>query len=217
MNKKQCLICKELFSKPQNYSDKQWSLRQFCSKKCGATKLSYDANEIALMYIRDKKSSSEIGEKLNMSAMHVRRILKSLNIDIRPASEYQKLSHSRPDVRQKMALAKKGTNLSENAKQKLRERTGPKNPNWNGGLTVLANGYIYFTASPENGVHANRALHCVIAEWAFGGPIPKGFHVHHIDGNKLNNNPENLAVMSASEHAKLHTGDRENGKRSKSM
>ncbi|MCX8649972.1 HNH endonuclease [Gilliamella sp. B2776] len=41
----------------------------------------------------------------------------------------------------------------------------------------------------------------------------KGEHVHHIDGNKLNNNPNNLIILSASEHAKIHTGDRQNGKR----
>lgn len=28
--------------------------------------------------------------------------------------------------------------------------------------------------------------------------------VHHIDGNKKNNSPENLLVMSQSDHVKLH-------------
>lgn len=36
------------------------------------------------------------------------------------------------------------------------------------------------------------------------GPIPKGFHVHHIDGNPLNNDISNLECIKASEHLKRH-------------
>jgi len=35
------------------------------------------------------------------------------------------------------------------------------------------------------------------------GPI-SGFHVHHIDSNTLNNRADNLAVLSPSEHQRLH-------------
>lgn len=38
------------------------------------------------------------------------------------------------------------------------------------------------------------------------GPIPKGYVIHHIDEDKLNNNIDNLAIMSRSEHAKHHHG-----------
>ena len=34
--------------------------------------------------------------------------------------------------------------------------------------------------------------------------IPKGFCVHHIDGNKQNNDISNLALLSISAHSKLH-------------
>lgn len=43
--------------------------------------------------------------------------------------------------------------------------------------------------------------HRLVAEWTLG-PIPKGYHVDHLDGNSLNNNPENLQYLSPSEHAK---------------
>lgn|SRR3990167_2932192 len=38
--------------------------------------------------------------------------------------------------------------------------------------------------------------------------VPKGFVIHHIDQNKLNNNPNNLFLISRSDHLKLHWGIR---------
>jgi hypothetical protein len=45
--------------------------------------------------------------------------------------------------------------------------------------------------------------HRVIAEKLFG-PIPPGHHVHHKDGNRHNNSPENLEILSAADHAREH-------------
>jgi hypothetical protein len=36
------------------------------------------------------------------------------------------------------------------------------------------------------------------------GQIPKGYAIHHIDFNKLNNKLENLEMLNHSEHAKKH-------------
>lgn len=38
----------------------------------------------------------------------------------------------------------------------------------------------------------------------YNGVIPKGYHIHHKDKNKFNNNIENLEMLSAREHEKLH-------------
>lgn len=38
------------------------------------------------------------------------------------------------------------------------------------------------------------------------GPIPEGWHVHHRDGDKLNNRPENLEALPWPEHKRVHEG-----------
>lgn len=43
------------------------------------------------------------------------------------------------------------------------------------------------------------------------GPIPKGHHIHHIDGNHSNNNPENLMCVTAQEHYDIHYSQKDYG------
>lgn len=50
-----------------------------------------------------------------------------------------------------------------------------------------------------------RHTHRVVAELMLGRPLACGEVVHHIDGNKRNNNPENLMIFSSqAEHAAWH-------------
>jgi len=46
-------------------------------------------------------------------------------------------------------------------------------------------------------------VHRYIWEQA-NGKIPDRYHIHHKDENKLNNNLDNLELISASEHTRLH-------------
>jgi hypothetical protein len=52
--------------------------------------------------------------------------------------------------------------------------------------------------------------HILVAESKLGRPITRDEHVHHINGDKLDNQPENLEVMTNSEHQKLHQRQRHN-------
>ena len=56
------------------------------------------------------------------------------------------------------------------------------------------------TYQKKNGRHTHRS----VAEQILGRPLQKGEIVHHIDGNKRNNDSSNLMVMTQSEHARLH-------------
>ena len=47
-------------------------------------------------------------------------------------------------------------------------------------------------------------LHHHIMEQILGRKLAKDEVVHHIDGNKLNNDPSNLQVMTRAEHSRIH-------------
>ena len=49
-----------------------------------------------------------------------------------------------------------------------------------------------------------RYAHRLIMSRILGRPLHRAEVVHHIDGDKLNNVPSNLVVMTRSEHVKLH-------------
>lgn len=199
---KSCEWCGESYHRPKKLADQQWQARRFCSKRCAGLRRKVEDTEIVSLYLGGK-SSQEVGEAVGLSKTQVVRVLKANGTEIRPAGERIRISHARASVFAKLSKKAKLRQHTEATKQKLRDRVGPKNANWKGGLSVTG-GYLQFTASPENGIHAQKLMHRVIAEWIAGRCLEPGEHVHHIDGNKLNNHPSNLAIMSASEHARHH-------------
>lgn len=46
--------------------------------------------------------------------------------------------------------------------------------------------------------------HRRVAEKLVDGPIFAGREVHHIDGDKTNNRPSNLRILSKKEHRRIH-------------
>jgi len=56
---------------------------------------------------------------------------------------------------------------------------------------------------------SRRLVHRTVAANMFGGKLPDGMIVHHIDGNKRNFRKNNLGVMNRSAHAILHIRERQ--------
>lgn len=72
--------------------------------------------------------------------------------------------------------------------------------------------YIYFngikfTRDEKTGYYLNstirKRLHRYVWEF-YNGPIESGYDIHHIDGNKSNNDISNLAKISRKKHAEIH-------------
>lgn len=93
---------------------------------------------------------------------------------------------------------------------------GPKNPNWRGGRSVASNGYVIVRVGVGHHLADVRGYayeHRVVAEQKIGRPLVKGEHVHHADGNRQNNDPENLEVLTHAEHFAEHRGPRKHALR----
>ena len=90
---------------------------------------------------------------------------------------------------------------------------GSKNPNWKGGR-INVKGYILVYApghpSARNGyVYEHR----LVAEKTLNRILRMEEVVHHLNGKKSDNRPENLRVMTKSEHAKEHGGETWTGRK----
>lgn len=86
-------------------------------------------------------------------------------------------------------------------------QNGSGNPSFSGGRHTLANGYIVVLApsDPEADSRGYVYEHRLVARGILGRPLVGGEVVHHIDGDKTNNAPDNLQVFtSQSEHMRHH-------------
>lgn len=79
---------------------------------------------------------------------------------------------------------------------------GAANPHWKGGKTE-SRGYIYLREK-QLPVSPYIASHRKIAAEKIGRPLRRNEVVHHINGNKTDNRPENLDVLTISQHMRLH-------------
>ena len=66
-------------------------------------------------------------------------------------------------------------------------------------------------SSSENKNSQRRAV--LVMERVLGGPIPKGYHVHHEDFNSLNDDPFNLELVTSAEHTRIHHFGKRNPKK----
>ena len=72
-----------------------------------------------------------------------------------------------------------------------------------------SSGYVLVWMPEHPRATRGRVLeHILVMEKKLGRSIERGEEVHHIDHNKQNNDPNNLRLLTASEHAKLHHQER---------
>lgn len=100
------------------------------------------------------------------------------------------------------------------ARQKGRKK--PHTPEWNkhiaeanrgrpaAGIRFTSHGYIEYTRGPNKG----RSVHVVAMEERLGRKLERHEVVHHIDGDRFNNDLSNLRLMTRAAHTSLHRRER---------
>ena len=134
-------------------------------------------------YVNNKKSGREIAKEIGCSNSKVYYWLDKFGIDKRTKSETWKSFHD------------KGILNNE----------GKNHPNWKSVINYTKNGYktVFCPSHPRS--NKNRVLfHFLVVEEYLGRFLKKDEIVHHIDGDKLNNDINNLWISNSSKHAKAH-------------
>jgi|AGFS01.1.fsa_nt_gi HNH endonuclease. len=65
--------------------------------------------------------------------------------------------------------------------------------------------YVYDPTHEMANASGKVYVHRYVAQQHYGIKLTTNLHVHHIDENKLNNDPSNLQILTESEHTALHS------------
>ncbi|MFC7216462.1 HNH endonuclease [Saliphagus sp. GCM10025334] len=190
----------------------------------------FDKNKLEELYHGEELSSSEIGDELGCSATTVREVMDRFGIDRRQppniAAEgapwrdpelLQELYHDRhlstPEIGERLGCTGKtvrewmvrlGIDRRDTTEARLRSlRRRPAQ------FHTKSDGYERWS-NTFDGTHYVVYVHRLLAVSEFGFDAVSDMEVHHINGIEWDNRPENLELLSKSDHGRHHAEERWN-------
>jgi len=159
-------------------------------------------------------SLAEVGKALGVSLQTARNWIARDGGAIRPIGMTR--NKSKVDLKEVARLYDSGLSMSEVGKamqmdgeylrvllkksghpMRIGAARGHRNTWWRGGRLVDADGYIlvYCPDHPHRSAHNKVREHRLVMEKKLGRFLDPKEVVHHIDGNRANNHPDNLAMF----------------------
>lgn len=130
-------------------------------------------------------STKEIGKLFDIDPSNIYRALRSAGVKLRTKSEALKNA------------------IEKGVAKRL---SGADHPKWKGGISHHSTGYVLIKKPehPKSNVSGYVFEHVLMAEEKIGRSLLPNEIVHHLNGNIVDNRPENLEVMTNIEHGKIH-------------
>lgn len=126
-----------------------------------------------------------------------------------PSKKYGMAANPNREETVRKIVAKRRANGS------YKYKTGKEHPLWKGGRIVESNGYVIVYAPDHPAkIHGKYVHeHRYVMEKHLGRPLLTSEEIHHIDGDRTNNQIDNLLLFpSKSDHLKYHWAlQKENG------
>lgn len=166
------------------------------------------------MYLVEVKSQLEIAKELRCGRSTIQRLMTCYGIQQRAFSTKglqpclgRVLSD---ETKQRIGDSRRGKKLSPEHREKVIKTLRPgegmeKHSRWKGGITKCG-GYVLIKRPDHPFANANgyiKRSH-LVAEGIIGRHIQPGEIVHHMNRIKDDDSPENLLILTASEHTTLH-------------
>lgn len=200
----------------KNYIELGHTLQETCNRftlKYDTLKRVMRENGIKPFYTNKQDNSSAVSDetKLQVCALFQYTDTRLQDICKECKLEYYQMQQILNDNFTKKQQDDRKARLYRNSKlgerNPMKNQTGTSHFNYKG---IISDGNGYLQVMKPDWYTGRKSSdyvfyhHVVMCEHLGITSIPKGFVVHHIDGNTLNNDISNLALMSLSAHSKFH-------------
>jgi hypothetical protein len=154
-------------------------------------------DDLRHLYIDEQLSLPQIAARSGLPLSTVRSRLLSAGVQLRPRGDAIRLRSAHLSEQRRGV---KRPPFTQDHRDRIRDAKLRHGDQHARGVTRKANGYLEYT----RGTNKGRLVHVVAMEKRLGRRLRPDETVHHIDGDRQNNDDDNLALVTRAGHGRWH-------------